>query len=126
MRFWTAINCMDGRVQIPVIRYLQKRFGAEYVDSITEAAPSLILASGNNNHLVQSIIERVEISIDAHNSEGIAIIGHHDCAGNQVVSDRHILHIQTAVQRISDRFKHKEVIGLWVDENWKVHEVLTI
>ena len=37
IRFCTVINYIDGRVQLPVIRYLQKRFDAEYVDSITEA-----------------------------------------------------------------------------------------
>ncbi|MHA1252503.1 MAG: carbonic anhydrase, partial [Candidatus Helarchaeota archaeon] len=26
MKFCTVINCMDGRVQIPVINYLRKRF----------------------------------------------------------------------------------------------------
>ena len=34
--FATAINCMDGRVQLPVIKFLQERFKAEYVDIISE------------------------------------------------------------------------------------------
>ncbi|MGI9568583.1 MAG: carbonic anhydrase, partial [Desulfobulbia bacterium] len=34
MRFCSVISCMDGRVQLPVIRYLQKRFNVDYVDSI--------------------------------------------------------------------------------------------
>ena len=33
MKFCTAVTCMDGRIQLPVIAYLQKRFNAEYVDS---------------------------------------------------------------------------------------------
>ena len=123
VRFCTAINCIDGRVQIPVIKYLQKRFGVEYVDSVTEAAPNLILAGDNNNHLVKSILDRVEISIDAHDSEGIAIIGHYDCAGNSALSDKQIKHIQKAAQLLSDQFKHKNIIGFWIDENWQVHEV---
>ena len=32
--FATAINCMDGRVQIPVIEYLKKEFKVDYVDMI--------------------------------------------------------------------------------------------
>ena len=43
MRFCTAINCMDGRVQPPVIRHLQGRFNAE-VGSITGPGPDLLLA----------------------------------------------------------------------------------
>jgi hypothetical protein len=42
--FYTAINCMDGRVQMPVINYLAARFGADFVDSVTEAGPVLYLA----------------------------------------------------------------------------------
>ena len=40
MSFCTVVNCMDGRVQLPVIRYLQERFEVPYVDSITEVGPS--------------------------------------------------------------------------------------
>lgn len=36
MKFCTAINCMDGRVQLPVINYLKKHFKVNYVGSITE------------------------------------------------------------------------------------------
>jgi len=43
MSFYTAINCMDGRVQLPVITYLQKRFGVEHVDSITAAGPNRLV-----------------------------------------------------------------------------------
>lgn len=35
---------MDGRVQLPVIKYLQDRFKVQYVDTITEPGPNLILA----------------------------------------------------------------------------------
>jgi hypothetical protein len=78
---------MDGRVQLPVIQYLQKRFDVQYVDSITEAGPNLILAKRNNAALVQATLVRLNISMDKHNSVGIAIVGHHDCAGNPAPHD---------------------------------------
>jgi len=40
MIFCTAVNCMDGRVQLPVINYLKERFSANYVDMITEPGPN--------------------------------------------------------------------------------------
>ena len=40
MIFFTTIKCKDGRVQLPVISYLQKRFNVQYVDSITEPGPN--------------------------------------------------------------------------------------
>ena len=37
--FSTAINCMDGRAQIPVIEYMKESFGINYVDMITDNDP---------------------------------------------------------------------------------------
>jgi carbonic anhydrase len=92
MRFCTVINCMDGRVQLPVNRYLQKRFNVKYVDSITEAGPNLILSEEKSITSIQSILERLKISIENHNSAGIAIVGHHDCAGNPAPQNDQIIH----------------------------------
>ena len=44
MNFCTVINCMYGRVQLPVNKYLQKRFNVEFVDTITEAGPVFIIS----------------------------------------------------------------------------------
>ncbi len=123
MSFCTAINCMDGRVQLGVIKYLQKRFGAKYVDSITEPGPNLILAKRTDENSVKSILARVEISVGKHLSKGIAIVGHHDCAGNPAPKDEQISHIREAVEFIRSRFPEIEIIGLWVNENWEVSEV---
>ena len=123
MEFCTAINCMDGRVQIPVITYLKERFKVDYVDVVSEPGPNKILAEGSNQQLLESIWTRVEISITKHDSRGIAIVGHHDCAGNPVdESDQH-LHTAAAVQRVRERFDSVPVIGLWVDPNWEVSEL---
>ena len=123
MRFCTAINCMDGRIQMPVIRYLLERFNVEYVDSITEAGPNLILSEQKNHVPIQSILERLKISIESHRSVGVAIVGHHDCAGNPAPRDDQIAHIQKATPFLRQQYENLEIIGLWVDENWEVHEV---
>ena len=114
---------MDGRVQLPVIQYLQKRFNVDFVDSVTEAGPNLILSEGGNNHSVQSIIGRVNISVEHHDSVGIAVVGHHDCAGNPASRDGQVVHIQNAVQLLRQQYKNVEVTGLWVDSCWDVHKV---
>ena len=82
MKFCTAVTCMDGRIQLPVIEYLQKRFNTKYVDSITEPGPNLILSKQTDSYLVESILTRLKISVEKHKSVGVAIVGHHDCAGN--------------------------------------------
>lgn len=47
MSFCTVINCIDGRVQMPVNQYMQQRFKVKYVDTITEPGPNLILVRKN-------------------------------------------------------------------------------
>ncbi len=123
MRFCTAINCMDGRVQLPVIQYLQKRFNVKYIDSVTEAGPNLFLAKQNKAALVQAILEKLRISIDKHNSVGIAVVGHQDCAGNPAPYNKQIVHISKSIQFVRTQYGNIKVIGLWVDSDWEVHEV---
>jgi len=124
MKFCTVVNCMDGRVQLPVIQYLQQRFDVRYVDSITEAGPTLILAKRNNDALVQGILERVRISMERHNSVGIAVVGHQDCAGNPAPYKDQLTHIEDSVWFLRSQYEGAKVIGLWVDGDWRVHEVV--
>jgi hypothetical protein len=114
---------MDGRVQLPVIEYLKRRFGTEYVDVVTEPGPNLILARQSNHDLVASIFERIKISVEHHHSIGIAIAGHFDCAGNPASKEAQILHIKDAIALVQGRYSQIETIGLWVDENWEVNEL---
>ncbi len=124
MCFCTVINCMDGRVQLPVITYLKQRFNVDHVDSITEPGPNLILAEQNNYFLVQSIIDRLKISIERHKSVGVAIVGHHDCAGNPSPKEEQIVQIQKAMVFLRQQIGDTKVIGLWVDQNWVVNELM--
>ncbi|MCK4890231.1 MAG: hypothetical protein KAS97_09895 [Candidatus Aminicenantes bacterium] len=123
MSFCTAINCMDGRVQLPVIEYMKKKFTIDYVDMITEPGPNKILAEGSDDKLIESIFSRIEISVKKHGSKHIAIICHFDCAGNPANEDEQWLHTLEAVKIVKERFKNTEVIGLWVNKNWDVTEI---
>ncbi len=123
MTFATAINCMDGRVQLPVITYLQDRFDAEYIDTITEPGPIRILAEQSDQSQLASILSRIEISIQKHGSRHIAIIGHHDCAGNPVSKEKQIGQIHKAVAFIRQEYPKVEVMGIWIDEKWRIHEI---
>ena len=74
MSFCTAINCMDGRTQLPVIEFLRRQFDAAYVDSVTEPGPVRILADRADPAAVASIRRRVEISLHKHGSRGIGAL----------------------------------------------------
>jgi len=117
---------MDGRVQLPVIKYLQKRFNAEHVDMITEPGPNLILATREKTTLVESILDRLRISVEKHHSAAAAIVAHYDCAGNPTTKEKQILHLQDALIFIKQQYSQIEAIGLWVDENLQVNEITAL
>ena len=78
--FGTAINCMDGRMQQPIIDWMKKEFGFDYIDMITEPGPDKILAEGTDEQ--KAIVKhKVDISVNKHGSNVIIITGHDGCAG---------------------------------------------
>lgn len=122
MKFCTAVTCMDGRIQLPVITYLQKRFNAKYVDVITEAAINLVLSKQQEPQVIEAILDRIRISVEAHKSTSLAVVGHYDCAKNASSEEEQKKHTLDAIKFIRSIFDDIEIIGLWVDQNWNVKE----
>ena len=122
-KFVTSINCMDGRTQEPIINYMKSEYEADYIDMITEPGPNKILAENINTSVIESIKTRVEVSIQKHFSKVIAIVGHYDCGGNPSDEETQKEQIKDAVINVKTWNEDVEVIGLWVDENWKVNRV---
>ena len=123
-KFVTAINCMDGRVQLPVINWMRKQYNTDYIDMITEPGPVKILAENAPSFLIDSLRKRVEISVKKHGSTCIAIIGHFDCAGNPVGKETQTEQIKKSLKNVQTWDFPVTAIGLWVDENWIVHRIL--
>lgn len=121
-RFGTALNCIDGRTQIPIIKWLKKNFGVDYVDLITEPGMDKVLSQDEwieNERLREKVI----ISITAHNSNVVAVVGHYDCAANPVSDHEHFRDIAASTYIVKSWNLPVKVIGLWVDEFWIVHVV---
>jgi len=121
--FATAINCMDGRTQIPVIDYIRKKYRVDYVDMITEPAPIRVLAENTDKPTLESIKRRVGISTGKHGSVHIVIVGHHDCAGNPVEKATQLKQILESIWTVRSWGLRAETLGLWIDEEWVAHEV---
>lgn len=121
--FATAINCVDGRTQLPVIDYVSRRFAVDYVDSITEPGPDEVLSQTVDEATIDSIRRRVEISVREHGSKHIATVGQYDCAGNPVEERVHFEQIKKSVESVRSWQYGCEVIGLWVDQNGRVYEI---
>ena len=124
--FYTAINCIDGRVQLPVINYLMGRFEVDYVDSVTEAGPILYLGRKKGSEQRKSILLRTDVSINNHKSTGIAVIAHHDCAGNPVDDHIQIAQLTPAAELLASHYPEVDITGLWLDSNFSVTEVCSI
>jgi carbonic anhydrase len=124
-KFATAISCMDGRVQIPVIEWLKKQYGVDYVDMITEAGPERLLAEGKDRRCIESIQKRLQISVTRHNSKLVAIVGHHDCAGNPTDKETQLRQLSNAEKTVESWNFGVRVVGLWVNEKWQVQRLVT-
>lgn len=118
-KFATVINCMDGRVQDPVNKWMKERTGATYIDVITEAGPDKIMSSTATASRL--ILSRVLVSRDKHQSRQLALVAHADCAGNPVSKQAHFKHLEQAGKIISTWELGMNIMMLWVDKNWEVH-----
>jgi len=120
-RFGTAINCIDGRVQEPVARWLRDRYHLDYVDVVTEPGPSHALLA--EPEVAERIRESVLISVQRHGSTVVALVGHHDCAASPASKEKHWEQIRAGLQLV--RFWNQPVtmVGLWVNEHWEVEVV---
>jgi carbonic anhydrase len=121
-KFATALNCMDGRVQEPVIKFLKEKYKVDFVDMITEPGIDRILAEGDEK-MLEKIKNKIEISIKKHGSKVVAIVGHTDCAGNPVERKEHLRQIRKGKEILKSMNIKAEILGLWVNENWEVEVV---
>ena len=123
MKFATAINCVDGRIQIPVMEWIKEQFDVDYVDMITEAAVVKILSEETDNPIHTSIKSNVEISVSKHQSKLVAVVAHHDCAANSVTKENQLGQMKSAIENVKKWNFNVQLIGLWVDENFEVTEI---
>jgi len=116
-KFATSVSCMDGRIQIPLAQWIKENHSIDFVDVITEPGIDRMVAE---NLDLESIKNKVGISINAHKSELIVVSGHHDCAGNPVSDEEHVSQIRKGVEVISSWGLNVKVVGIWVDDSWNV------
>ena len=91
---------------------------------ITEPGPNRILAEGKDTKTIESLKEKVRISVEKHGSRVISIAGHYDCAGNpetEVVQKEHLKKARDIIA--SWGFPVDRIIALWLDENFEVSVV---
>jgi len=119
-KFATSVSCIDGRIQIPLAKWIKENYSVDYVDTITEPGVDKTITE---NSIFESIKTKVSISINAHKSELVVLSGHYDCAANQVSNEEHIALIKKGIEVVSSWNLDAKVIGVWVDDSWKVNTI---
>ena len=120
--FATAINCIDGRVQEPVISWVKKEYKVDFVDMVNEPGPDKIISQGSEEELLR-VKNEVSISVNQHGSKAIVVVAHADCAGNPVSEEEHRVQVAKSVEVVRSWGFSLPVLGLWVGDERKV-EVL--
>ena len=116
----TCLNCMDGRVQLPVLHWIKEHFRVDFVDVITEAGMDNVLC---NQQDISEVLRSIAISVNLNKSTRLFVVGHYDCRGNPVEEEVHRQEVRGAVKRLKEYWPQQEVIGLWVNKNWTVELV---
>ena len=116
----TCLNCMDGRVQLPVLTWIKANYPVDFVDVITEAGMDGVLARQED---ISEIQRSIKVSVTLNKSTRLFIVGHHDCRGNPADREHHRKEITAAVKRLRPLWPSQEIIGLWVNDCWQVELV---
>jgi hypothetical protein len=122
-RFGTAINCIDGRTQEPVIDFMKQKYNIDGVDMVTLPGVDGVISNRENSDEIALIRNAVSISIEKHRSRIIAVVGHFDCAGNPGNREHHYADVQKAVNEVSSWNFHAQVVGLYVNDKKQIEEV---
>ncbi|MEK7595777.1 MAG: carbonic anhydrase [Patescibacteria group bacterium] len=120
--FATALNCIDGRVQKPVTEWIKNRFNADFVDTITEPGIDKIISHGDRD-FVNELKRFVGISVKAHGSKVIVVVGHYGCAADPVLKEEHFEQIRGSVEKVKSWGYEATVVGLWINRQWQVEVV---
>ena len=116
----TCLNCMDGRVQLPVITWIKANYPVDFVDVITEAGMDGVLAQQED---ISEILRSIKVSVNLNQSTRIFVVGHYDCRGNPIDENLHRQEVKDAVKRLKPLWPSQEIAGLWVNRQWQVELV---
>lgn len=114
--FFTAVGCMDGRVQDVIATFGQQKFGVKYPDTITEAGivGKLAIESVDQSLMDSLKFKVVDVSIGKHHASGVVVHGHAECAGNPVEDEKQKDDIRKSVQVVQSLVGSTPVVGVFV------------
>ena len=121
--FAMSLQCMDGRIQRPVLDYLKNTYGKHYVDVATYPGMIQHLAEKSSWKKINWFQDMIDISMNAHGANLVAVVGHHDCAANKISDDEHRNQVKMARDLMQVAYPSVRVLGLFVNSHWTVEKL---
>ncbi len=122
-KFLCVITCMDGRIQKPVLEFLEKSYPGYNPDTITEPGPVKLLTPESFEKGLKRLQERIDISLQVHRADKIFLVAHPDCAGNPVSDQEQIRQLKAAQNQLKKIYKETEIHVIWVENNTTAKEI---
>ncbi len=116
----TCLNCMDGRVQLPVLQWIKENYPVDFVDVITEAGMDNVLC---NQEDIREVLRSITISVDVNKSTRLFVVGHYDCRGNPVEENVHRQEISDSVKRLKGIGPRMRSLAFGSTQTWQVEVV---
>jgi carbonic anhydrase len=113
-RYCTAVTCMDGITVLPVVEFVQQQFNSEYVDMITEPGPAGILSDHPDSVTAEQIYARIDLSVELHKTNGIAVVAHSNCLGNPKKDTEQLEDLRTSRDELVQRYPNVVIVCVWV------------
>jgi hypothetical protein len=120
-----VVWCFDNRFQLGLTKYL-KRLGVVNSDPIKVAGGAKCLASPENEHERQFVLEQIRKSIRLHSTKRVVLMLHSDCGaygglergfGGDPVreSTHHASELRLAARQVWDVFPELQIQAFFVD-----------
>ena len=120
---------LDFLKKIADIELQVSRIKTAYMDKFENAMNAVTFAEVGEHEtagnlvdiaILESIQKRMNISVNLHGSKVVAVVAHHDCAGNPVEKEKQIEQLNASINTLKSWGFAVEYIKLWVDNNWRV------
>ncbi len=118
-KFGTMLNCMDGRTQEPVAKWMKEQYKLDVVDAPNPAGPTNMITKGTTEIIGHYQAETL-ISVNGHSSRNVAIVAHQGCAKNPISDEDQLLELKEACEIVATQWglpAGVRITGLWLTKN---------
>ena len=112
-KFTCCLNCIDGRIQLPVINWIKNNYDIEFVDMLTQPGMDGFIANPDSD--LNDLLEKIHISLRVHDCQEIFLVAHEDCAANPVDFETHRKQLFDSTEKIKNHFPSSKIIGIWIN-----------